>query len=122
MLTKRRVFDREAGLGTEERANEVRQDGKTATHGLQRSENSRASWPAGKRVKCFLDLLLANHRCRIRRRNAPDNFALLRKIAVNLLKREKTSKRGIEGKRKKAAWGQDYLLTVLNAAATDSDD
>lgn len=62
MLTKRRVFDREAGLGTQERPNEVRQDGKTATHGLQRSENSRASWAARKRVKCFLDLLLANHR------------------------------------------------------------
>ncbi len=60
-------------------------------------------------------------RCRIRKRNAPDNFALLRKIAVNLLKRERTSKRGIEGKRKKAGWGQDYLLTVLNAAAAPDE-
>ena len=57
-------------------------------------------------------------RCRIRRRNAPDNFALLKKIAVNLLKREKTSKRGIEGKRKKAGWNPSYLLKVLGAAAS----
>jgi hypothetical protein len=54
-------------------------------------------------------------RCRIRRGHGPDNFALLRKIAVNLLKAEKTCKRGIEGRRKHAARSHDYLLTVPKA-------
>ena len=82
----------------------------------------RGHWAIENSLHWVLDMAFDEDRCRIRRRNAPDNFALLRKIAVNLLKREKTSKRGTEGKRKKAGWGQDYLLTVLNAAATDSDD
>lgn len=85
-------------------------------------ERIRGHWAIENSLHWVLDMAFDEDRCRIRRRNAPDNFALLRKIAVNLLKREKTSKRGIEGKRKKAGWGQDYLLTVLNAAATDSDD
>ncbi len=52
----------------------------------------------------MLDMAFDEDRCRIRRGHGPDNFALLRKIAVNLLKAEKTCKRGIEGKRKHAAW------------------
>jgi hypothetical protein len=47
----------------------------------------------------------------------PDNFALLRKIAANLLKLEKTCKRGIEVKRKRAAWDHDYILKVLGTTA-----
>jgi hypothetical protein len=57
-------------------------------------------------------------RSRIRRGHGPDNFALLRKIAVNLLMAEKTCKRGIEGKRQHAAWNHDHLLKVLEAGAS----
>jgi len=34
-------------------------------------------------------------------------------IALNLLRREKTVKRSLKGKRMKAAWDKDYLLKVL---------
>jgi len=37
----------------------------------------------------------------------------LRHIALNLLRREKTVKRSLKGKRMKAAWDKDYLLKVL---------
>ncbi len=78
----------------------------------------RGHWSIENSLHWVLDMAFDEDRCRIRRRNAPDNFALLRKIAVNLLKSEKTSKRGIEGKRKKSAWDLSYLLTVLGAAAS----
>lgn len=78
----------------------------------------RGHWGIENSLHWVLDMAFDEDRCRIRRRNAPDNFALLRKIAVNLLKREKTSKRGIEGKRKRAGWDPAYLLTVLDAATS----
>ena len=55
-------------------------------------------WCVENSLHWVLDMAFDEDRCRIRRGNGPDNFALLRKIAVNLLKAEKPCKRGIEGK------------------------
>ena len=51
--------------------------------------------------------------CRVRKGNAPQNLAALRRIALNLLRREQTAKCSIRAKRLKAAWDNDYLLKVL---------
>ncbi len=45
--------------------------------------------------------------------HAAQNFSLLNRIALNLLKQETTFKRGIKGKRLKAAWNHPYLLKLL---------
>jgi len=51
--------------------------------------------------------------CRIRKDNAPQNFAILRHISLNLLNQEKTSKTGAKNKRLRAGWDDDYLSKIL---------
>ena len=46
---------------------------------------------------------------------AAENLALIRRIALNLLKQEKTHKNGIACRRKSAGWNHQYLLKVLTA-------
>jgi hypothetical protein len=49
----------------------------------------------------------------IRKDNSPENLALLRHLALNLLSQEKTAQVGIKNKRLKAAWDEQYLAKVL---------
>jgi predicted transposase YbfD/YdcC len=73
----------------------------------------RAHWSIENQVHWILDVAFREDDCRIRKENGPQNFAILRHIALNLLKQENTAKCGIQAKRLKAAWDQKYLLKVL---------
>ncbi len=73
----------------------------------------RSHWGIENELHWTLDLAFDEDRCRVRKDHGPENFALLRHIALNLLKQEKSCKRGIRGKRLLAAWKEDYLLKVL---------
>ena len=44
---------------------------------------------------------------------ASQNLATLRRLALNLLQREHTKRRGIKGKQLNAGWGHAYLLRLL---------
>mgnify|MGYP001798318076 FL=1 len=50
---------------------------------------------------------------RIRKDNAPQNFAVLRHIAVNLLGKEKSKKLGTKNKQFLAAMDDNYLAKIL---------
>lgn len=73
----------------------------------------RSHWGIENELHWTLDIAFDEDRCRVRKDHGPENLALLRHIALNLLKQEKTCKRGIKGKRLLAAWKEDYLLKVL---------
>lgn len=50
---------------------------------------------------------------RTRTDHSAHNFAILRHIALNLLKGEKIAKVGVKVKRLKAGWNEHYLLKLL---------
>jgi len=73
----------------------------------------RTHWEIENKVHWVLDIGFREDDCRIRAGNGAENFAVLRHIALNLLRQEKTSKGSLKGRRKKAGWDNDYLLKVL---------
>jgi len=62
----------------------------------------------------LLPVAMNEDQSRIRIGNAQKNWAVLRHIALNLLKQEKSKgKKGIKGKSKLTGWDNQYLLKVL---------
>jgi predicted transposase YbfD/YdcC len=82
------------------------------------SERIRGHWSIENQCHWVLDIAFREDESRIRTDHGPENFGLLRKIALNLLKREKGFKMGIGAKRKRSAWDPDYLLKVLSGEIT----
>jgi predicted transposase YbfD/YdcC len=74
---------------------------------------TRSHWGIENCVHWVLDVIFHEDDSRMRKDNSPHNFAILRHIALNLIRQEHTSKRSIKGKRLKAAWSDDYLQAVL---------
>ncbi len=77
------------------------------------AEAVRGHWGIENSAHYILDVTFEEDASRIRRENGPANLAVVRHLALNLLKRESTAKRGIKGRVKRAAWDEEYLLRVL---------
>ena len=73
----------------------------------------RQHWGIENKLHCVLDVGFREDLDRKRAGHAAQNFSVLNRIALNLLKQDKTSKRGVHGKRLKAGWDNDYLLPLL---------
>jgi len=73
----------------------------------------RTHWEIENKVHWVLDVVFDEDGSRIRQGNAAQNLAVLRHIALNLLRQETTLKRGIKAKRLKAGWDQAHLLKIL---------
>jgi predicted transposase YbfD/YdcC len=81
----------------------------------------RGHWGIENGLHWVLDMVFDEDHSRIRQRRAAQNFALLRKLALSLLKNEPTDgKKSVARKRKRAGWDHEYLFKVLAAAAPAS--
>jgi predicted transposase YbfD/YdcC len=76
----------------------------------------RAHWGVENSGHWSLDVSFDEDGCRVRKDHAPFNFAVLRRLALNLLRQETTGKNGIKARRLRAAWNGDYLLRLLCCA------
>ncbi len=77
----------------------------------------RSHWHIENKEHWLLDVTFHEDDSRARAGFEPENLAVLRHLALNLLKREATLKRSIKGKRFTAALDQAYLLKVLLAGS-----
>jgi predicted transposase YbfD/YdcC len=74
----------------------------------------RGHWGIENSLHWVLDVTFDEDRSRIRKDHGADNFALLRRIAISLIKRD-TSRGSVRRKRKRAAWSERGLETILQA-------
>jgi len=74
----------------------------------------RSHWAIENKLHWTLDVAFSEDASRKRIGNASQNFSILNKIALNLLKNEKSSKVGVKSRRLKAGWDNHYLIKVLN--------
>jgi predicted transposase YbfD/YdcC len=73
----------------------------------------REHWGVANVLQWVLDVSFRADDCRIRQGHGAQNLAILRHMALHLLRRESGHKRGIKARRKRAGWDRDYLFQVL---------
>lgn len=75
----------------------------------------RSHWQIENSLHWTLDVTFDEDQCRIRDEKAAENFAILRRMAVGLLKNETSTKKSLRRKVNRALTDPNYLLTVLAA-------
>jgi predicted transposase YbfD/YdcC len=72
----------------------------------------RTHWTIENQLHWVLDVVFDEDRARNRKDHGPANLAILRKLALNLL-RSHPDKASLRRKIKKAGWDDDFLITLL---------
>jgi predicted transposase YbfD/YdcC len=75
----------------------------------------RQHWEIENKLHWSLDVTFREDESRVRIGHAPENLALIRKMAFNLLRQNKSKKCGAKTKRMLCAMDTNFLLEVLNS-------
>ena len=73
----------------------------------------RSHWGIENRLHWVLDVVMAEDANRARKDNAPENLAILRRLALNII-RNHPAKTSLQEKIKRAGWENTFLLDVLS--------
>jgi len=80
----------------------------------RQGEAIRSHWGVENSHHWVMDMVFRDDECRIRKANAPANFATIKHIASNLMRRS-TAKHSMRVKRRLAAWDDAYLAGLIAA-------
>jgi len=98
------------GVSTQETRYYISNHLKDATfflHGI------RSHWSIENELHHVLDVTFNQDYCRKREKNAAENFNIIRKMALNIVRSDKSSKASLKRRRKSAGWNNDYLEDLL---------
>ncbi len=82
------------------------------------AQTVRSHWGIENSLHWVLDVSFSEDANRTRKDHAPENFSILRHIALNILRQDTTSKKSIKLKRLRAGWDTDYLEQLLDVLQT----
>lgn len=80
----------------------------------------RDHWKVENQLHWCLDVVFREDDSRVRKGHAAENLSRLRRVALNLLKKDTTRKLSLRAKRKLAGWDQPYLLHLLGFAGEET--
>ena len=86
----------------------IGQDAKRFAHAV------RSHWGVENQLHWQLDVSFGEDQSRMRRGHCAENFSTIRRIALNLLSKDKTTRLGVKNRRLKAGWDETYLTKLLN--------
>jgi predicted transposase YbfD/YdcC len=74
----------------------------------------RTHWEVENRVHWVLDVVMGEDNNRTRKGESAQNLALMRKLALHVLRQAHPGEGGIAATQKRAGWGHDDLLKILS--------
>jgi predicted transposase YbfD/YdcC len=92
----------------------------TVLTGERFAEAVRGHWGIENNLHWQLDVTFGEDDLKLYKGHAPTNLSILMRMALGLLKNEKTAKGGIETKRLRAAWNVEYLEKVLTGKGVET--
>jgi predicted transposase YbfD/YdcC len=84
-------------------------------HPQRLGEAIRRHWSIENELHWVLDVVFREDDSRIRKDHAPENVALMRHMALNMLKKENSKRISIKTKRLKAGWSNQFLAKIIHS-------
>ena len=77
----------------------------------------RSHWSIENRLNWVLDVVFREDLCRVRIRHAAQNLATIRRMVLNLLRKDTSMNKSIRRKRLHCLWNSDLMLNMLTKTA-----